>query len=134
MESICAALNRLPAAVDTVSSSNGFREFAAFYHAGMSQERRTKVHEDFLLDRVRVVVATVAFGMGIDKKNVRAVVHWGMPKSMEEYEHTIPRPTTPITRMHASPYTLSANIPPPPPNFLTCNPLLAQLAMCHPVF
>ena len=66
------------------SNSSMYRDFAAYNHAGMPQERRTKVHEDFLLDRVRVVVATVAFGMGIDKKNVRAVVHWGMPKSMEE--------------------------------------------------
>jgi ATP-dependent DNA helicase RecQ len=67
------------------SNSSMYRDFAAYNHAGMPQERRTKVHEDFLLDRVRVVVATVAFGMGIDKKNVRAVVHWGMPKSMEEW-------------------------------------------------
>jgi RecQ family ATP-dependent DNA helicase len=82
VESICATLNSLPAASKFANSE--FTEFAAFYHAGISQERRTKVHEEFLLDRVRVVVATVAFGMGIDKKNVRAVVHWGMPKSMEE--------------------------------------------------
>ena len=55
------------------------------YHAGLSNTQRTESHTGFLVGRVSIVVATVAFGMGIDKPDIRRVVHWGAPKTVEEY-------------------------------------------------
>ena len=70
----------------TAAGLEGLGYRTAPYHAGMTDIDRRKNQEAFIGDRVDVIVATVAFGMGIDKPNVRFVVHSGMPKSLEHYQ------------------------------------------------
>ena len=80
---IYVTLQRTAEEVATWLVREGFS--ARAYHAGMPAEYRSEAQEDFMAGQVRIVVATIAFGMGIDKADIRAVIHYNLPKSLENY-------------------------------------------------
>jgi ATP-dependent DNA helicase RecQ len=73
-------VDELSAALNTLGYAN------LPYHAGLSDETRKKNQDEFLQERVDIMVATIAFGMGVDRSNIRYIVHTGMPKSVEHYQ------------------------------------------------
>lgn len=86
---VYAMSRKLTEEISSMLSSAGIAN--AYYHAGMDARERSRVQDAFLQDEISVIVATIAFGMGIDKSNVRWVVHFNLPKNMESYYQEIGR-------------------------------------------
>lgn len=86
---IYVTLQKTAERLATLLTERGFS--AASYHAGMENEERSRVQEEWMASDAGVVVATIAFGMGIDKSDVRYVYHYNLPKSLESYSQEIGR-------------------------------------------
>ena len=86
---IYVTLQKTAEAVSEFLSENGID--SSFYHAGMKSEDREELQNQFMAGRRTCIVATIAFGMGIDKKDIRRVIHFDLPKSIENYSQEIGR-------------------------------------------
>ncbi|MDP4185507.1 MAG: ATP-dependent DNA helicase RecQ [Bacteroidota bacterium] len=86
---VYATLQKTTEQIAGYLSQNGFK--AAAYHAGMSSEQRESIQNDFMTGKKSCIIATIAFGMGIDKSNIRNVIHFDLPKSIENYSQEIGR-------------------------------------------
>ena len=78
----CSTRKQVDALYNTLHTSN---YSVSKYHAGMTEKQRSKSQEEFTFDKTNIMVATNAFGMGIDKSNIRYVIHYSMPKDLESY-------------------------------------------------
>lgn len=67
------------------------RSYVEYYHAGMAASRRKKIQNEFMRSDLKIVVATIAFGMGINKADIRAVIHYNMPMTYENYTQEVGR-------------------------------------------
>lgn len=86
---VYVTLQKTAVRISDILRTNGINAFP--YHAGMSTEDRERIQNEFLAGEVDCVVATIAFGMGIDKKDIRRVIHFDLPKSIENYSQEIGR-------------------------------------------
>lgn len=78
-------------AEELASELNRYNINSCAYHAGLNSLVRNRIQDDFMYDRVQIIVATIAFGMGIDKSDIRFIVHYDLPKSIENYAQEIGR-------------------------------------------
>ncbi len=86
---VYVTLQRTAEQVAALLVRNGF--LAKAYHAGLADEVRSLAQEQFMTGKVEVIVATIAFGMGIDKSDIRSVIHYNLPKTLENYQQEIGR-------------------------------------------